>query len=946
MGSTTSRELHAPTRTPEVPHLPLATSALAIAMACCGASGPVWGNPAGGVAAVGQATMTANGSQLLVSTQNGAGLNHSAINWQSFSIPGGSSTYFQQPSSTSTVINRVVSSTPTQIFGTLGSNGNVVLVNQSGITVGAGAVVDTAGFTASALRMSDADALTGHLRFGDSGGAAGGLSVQGSILARQGDVVLLGSRVETGQTAVVQAPNGATIVAAGQQVDITGRGLEGILLRVQAPTDTVLNLGTLSGDAVALFAGSLRHSGAIQANAVSVEGGKVVLRALQSVQVDGSIGAHALDGLGGGVFVTGAQVALESTALVDVRGAMGGGEALIGGGLHGQDARLANAQQTVVAPGARILADATAQGDGGTIVAWSEGVSAVHGSLSAQGAGHTGNGGQLETSGHYLDVSGIAVSASASGGGTAGTWLLDPYDITIVGTAADALPPPMGNLASYTGTANPSLLDASTVLTALSSGTNVTVETGGAGTGAGNITLASALNLSGTNHATLTLNAASDVLFNAGISATGGAALDLVVAAGRNIDLGSFGSVGLGTGGGSVRLNAATGSIGGYAGSVISSAGGNIFLSAANGDISLASISSNGQSLGSGNAGSAGAISLHAGYQVHVDSLTANGGFIFGTTGNGGNAGTIAVTAGSNCDCASSILTLSSQGGSGGYGSGVGGASGDVFIALGQSFNASSISANMLNYSNASGDIDLTSTTLALKSMTLSAGGNISATTSGLAQFSAASTGAAGSGSVNLTHTGALTIGSISVANGNVTVDNTGALTTTGAIQAGGSGVVSLTAHSPITIGAGGISATGAIALDATTVSPLSTIVLNGLVQSTGSSVSLSAYSGIAQNGFVSGAQGVTATSSAGLITFGFNGYSGGSPLTYVDRNGAVFVPQVPASVLVASLLSPTSILDVLGSGGELGPIYTDNPFAPVNRSKDALVVEGNLCTP
>ena len=162
-------------------------------------------NPTGGVAIVGQAGMTTQGNKLTVTTQNGTGTNYSAINWQSFSIPSGSTTYFQQPSATSTSINRVVTNTPSQLFGTLGSNGNLVLVNQSGIAVGAGAVVDTAGFTASSLRMSDADALAGRLLFGDGLASSAGVSVQGRILARSGDVVLLGSSVDTGKDALIQA---------------------------------------------------------------------------------------------------------------------------------------------------------------------------------------------------------------------------------------------------------------------------------------------------------------------------------------------------------------------------------------------------------------------------------------------------------------------------------------------------------------------------------------------------------------------------------------------------------------------------------------------------------------------------------------------------------------------------------------------------------------------
>ena len=104
--------------------------------------------PTGGVAVHGSASFSnpAN-NKLVVTTQNGAGSSHSAINWNTFSIGAGATTQFVQPSAASMSINRVVTNTPSQLFGTLSSNGQIVLVNQSGIAVGAGAVVDTAGFT-------------------------------------------------------------------------------------------------------------------------------------------------------------------------------------------------------------------------------------------------------------------------------------------------------------------------------------------------------------------------------------------------------------------------------------------------------------------------------------------------------------------------------------------------------------------------------------------------------------------------------------------------------------------------------------------------------------------------------------------------------------------------------------------------------------------------------
>ncbi|MEI6734729.1 MAG: YDG domain-containing protein, partial [Comamonadaceae bacterium] len=391
-----------------------------------------YANPTGGVAIVGQAGMVNQGNKLTVTTQNGIGTNYSAINWQSFSIPSGSTTYFQQPSATSTSINRVVTNTPSQLFGTLGSNGNLVLVNQSGIAVGAGAVVDTAGFTASSLRMSDADALAGRLLFGDGLASSAGVSVQGRILARSGDVVLLGSSVDTGKDALIQAPNGSTILAAGRQIELTGRGLEGISLRVQAPSDQAVNLGTLKGDAVGIFAGTLKHSGLIQATTAAMEGGKVVLKASGDAFVEGTGTITATGTKGGSVDVLGNRVALTDQAAIDVSGEQGGGMVRVGGDYQGKNPDVPNAQQSYLGPRASIKADAITNGDGGKVIVWSDKSTQAYGSISARGGANGGDGGFLETSGKQnLDFRAQVDLGASKGHG--GKLLLDPDTIYLTG---------------------------------------------------------------------------------------------------------------------------------------------------------------------------------------------------------------------------------------------------------------------------------------------------------------------------------------------------------------------------------------------------------------------------------------------------------------------------------------------------------------------------------
>ncbi|QJW84883.1 filamentous hemagglutinin N-terminal domain-containing protein [Ramlibacter terrae] len=128
----------------------------------------------------------------------------------------GQTVFFSQPDARSTSINRVTGGDPSAILGTLGSNGRLVLVNPAGIAVAPGAVVDTAGFTASTLGMSRGDAVAGRMRFGD-GSDAGALQVNGHVLARGGDVVLLGPQVEAGRHAVVRAVDGDVVLAAGRR---------------------------------------------------------------------------------------------------------------------------------------------------------------------------------------------------------------------------------------------------------------------------------------------------------------------------------------------------------------------------------------------------------------------------------------------------------------------------------------------------------------------------------------------------------------------------------------------------------------------------------------------------------------------------------------------------------------------------------------------------------
>ena len=431
-------------------HTPAVLS-LALAAAFAGAPLALQANPSGGVAVQGTAAMVANGNQLQVTTTNGAGTSRSVINWQSFSIPQGSSTNFQQPSAASTSINRVVTNNPSAIFGTLSSNGRLVLVNPAGITVGAGAAVDTAGFTAAVMNMSEADAKAGRMRF-NADGFTGALSVQGNIIARGGDVVLIAPNAQVAAGAVVQAANGTVALVAGQQVEITGRGLEGIQLQVTAPGNQAINLGTLKGDAVGIFAGTLKHSGLIQATGVTVAGGRVVLSASSVAEVTGQISAQnsalaaaaatgSAIGSNGGSITVSADIAVLGGALSatgsgsGVGAGQGGTVSVQAGSIIqtgsvdasgvsiGGSVSLNGSRSVMQTADAVVRADAS-DGAGGTVVLQS---AALNGSvlssaqISANGSGSGGGsgsvGGTVQVLGASISLQAAQISADGDAGG-------------------------------------------------------------------------------------------------------------------------------------------------------------------------------------------------------------------------------------------------------------------------------------------------------------------------------------------------------------------------------------------------------------------------------------------------------------------------------------------------------------------------------------------------
>ena len=101
---------------------------------------PALGNPAGEVVRAGNVTFNRPSAGVLNVIQTS---DRAIIHWDRFSIGSGELTRFNVPSSTSATLNRVLSGSPSEIYGTLQSNGRIFLINPSGILVGPGGQVNT-----------------------------------------------------------------------------------------------------------------------------------------------------------------------------------------------------------------------------------------------------------------------------------------------------------------------------------------------------------------------------------------------------------------------------------------------------------------------------------------------------------------------------------------------------------------------------------------------------------------------------------------------------------------------------------------------------------------------------------------------------------------------------------------------------------------------------------
>ncbi len=495
----------------------------------------VFANPSDPAVTAGKADFHLNNKTLEVTAGD-----HTIISWESFSIDAKETTRFTLPNKDSVVLNRVSSLLPSTIDGHLNSNGIVYLINPNGILVTPNGIVDTAGFLASTLDISDQDFLKqGDLLF--SGESLASVVNQGSISCWNGDAILIATQVKNENS--IEAPEGVVGLASGHEVLLIPEGKEKITVRLKiqdSPSDGIGVHQTGSVQAIQaelkadgnLYAYAIKNEGIITATGVQEKEGRIFLVAEGGhATTSGSLAAATGDH-GGEVHLLGDVVSLTGEAAINVSGNSGGGTVLIGGDFQGSNAAVLNSRNTFIEPKASIKADALQKGDGGKVIVWGDATTAFLGNISAKGGEEQGNGGFVEVSGEVLDFYGL-VDTSAPQGKT-GQLLLDPITATISNAVDSGFNIVLCPTGTYTpnGIAAAGNIQIAPLLTSLGL-CNVTITSSGVGGGTGDISLtANGLTVSSN---LLTINAFHNFTINNGITLTTAGTGSIAINAGTGL---------------------------------------------------------------------------------------------------------------------------------------------------------------------------------------------------------------------------------------------------------------------------------------------------------------------------------------------------------------------------------------------------------------------------
>ncbi len=510
--------------------------------------------PQGGAVAAGSASITQAPNVTTINQSS----QRTVINWQSYNVGANAEVDYNQPNANAIALNRVVTPSPSTIAGKIQANGQIVLINQSGVVFTKGSEVNAESIVVSTSNVADKDFMAGKLNFSGAPNPGAKIVNDGSITVKDTGLVGLVAP-QVANSGVITAKLGQVVLAGASAftLDLYGDRLMSIdvtkaVRAVDVGGKPVAALVTNSGmiladggtitltaqDADALVTQLVDAGGTIRANSVGSQTGAINISGVGgNITVAGNLLAQGNDAgsTGGAVqVVTDGAVNVAPSAVIDASGDAGGGVVALGTTIQRAVQGAANvtaprAASVTLATGAIIKADAHTKGNAGKVTLLSAQHTDFAGAISAQGGSLGGNGGMIEISSDgVISLGGTVLNTAING--QAGEVLLDPATLVVtlggttagtlsggattfgdVGTSGTSFVDP-GAIGSLAGTI---ILEASTLL-AVDSAINATAASALSLVSLGNITIAAGISVT---TGSLDINAAASLGIGATISA-------------------------------------------------------------------------------------------------------------------------------------------------------------------------------------------------------------------------------------------------------------------------------------------------------------------------------------------------------------------------------------------------------------------------------------------
>ena len=312
------------------------------------------------------------------------------LNWGTFNLGSAATVNFNQPSPSAVILNNILDSNPSQIYGHINANGQVFFSNPNGMYFSPSSSVSVGGLVATTNSINNDDFMAGRYNFYRNS-ATGSIINEGKLTSGLGGYIAL-LAPEVTNHGVVIAQLGSVVMAAGDTYTLEFKN-GSTLTNVYVSAST---LNTLVSNGQAIYA----------------PGGLVILSAKAANQIQGGV--------------------INNTGLIEATGLTDDGGIIrleASNAINHSGNIKANAAPSSKANGGNItlIADLT---NSASFVK-------VTGAIYAKGGNLGGNGGFIETSGSKVKIEDGASISTHAPLGKNGQWLLDPVNFLVASSGGD-----------------------------------------------------------------------------------------------------------------------------------------------------------------------------------------------------------------------------------------------------------------------------------------------------------------------------------------------------------------------------------------------------------------------------------------------------------------------------------------------------------------------------